>query len=160
MKSTQIDVGSIRPGEADQLGTIYFNAIRFGTNAHYDFEQRKAWAPTAPSGQNWERRLMSSHTFVARIHGTPVGFMTLDGKGYIDLAFVDPFFQGQGIGQALYDVVEEVAQEEGIAALHAQASYVAKRLFERNGWEVLRKQKVTRSNVELANFAMRKRRCS
>ena len=157
MNSINIEIGPMEPREASALGTIYFRAIHSGAAALYSVEQCRAWAQAAPNGSDWNRRLLSQRTLVARIGCSLVGFMTLDNDGYIDLAFVDPVSQRQGIGQKLYERIEAMAREDGLARLQAQASLLAKGLFERNGWNVIKEQQVTKLDVPLTNFVMQKR---
>lgn len=94
---------------------------------------------------------------VAREAGQPVGFMTLDSDGYIDLAFVAPAHQRRGIGGRLYARIETLARDAGMWRLHSQASYLVRGLFEQQGWTVVREQRVERSGVALTNFVMEKR---
>ena len=101
MTDALIEIGRFEPAEADALGVIYYRAVHEGAAGAYDASQRHAWAPKAPSGSDWEARLWAQHTLVARDAGRPVGFMTLDAGGHIDLAFVDPDFQRRGVGGRL-----------------------------------------------------------
>ncbi len=157
MQNSSIEVGDFEASEADQLGVIFFDAVREGATEFYSFELRQVWAPKTPSGPNWASRLASQKTLVARKAGLPVGFMTLDGDGYIDLAFVAPRHQRQGIGGQLYARIEALARDASMARLHSQASYLVRGLFEQQGWEVVREQQIERSGVTLTNFLMEKR---
>ena len=157
MQNCPIEIGDFDVTEADLLGGIFFDAVREGAAEFYDLEQRRAWASKQPSGSNWASRLAGQKTVVARKAGLPVGFMTLDGDGYIDLAFVAPGHQRQGIGRALYARIESAARDANIERLHSKASYLVRGLFEQQGWEVVRKQRVERSGVTLTNFLMEKR---
>ena len=152
-----MEIGDFEISDADQLGVIFFDAVREGAAEFYDVEQRQAWAPKTPSGPNWASRLAAQKTMVARKAGRPVGFMTLDGDGYIDLAFVAPGHQRQGIGGALYARIEAMARDAKMVRLHSQASYLVRGLFEQQGWQVLRVQRIERAGVILTNFLMEKR---
>ena len=151
-----LDIGPLDPSETDALGVIFFDAVHDGTAAFYSPEQQWAWAPVVPSGAAWASRLLSQHALVARDDGLPVGFMTLDKDGYIDLAFVAPAQQRKGIGTRLYSAVEGMARDAAIGRLHSQASFLVKGLFERHGWSTVREQQVDRSNTTLTNFLMEK----
>ncbi|WP_078604495.1 GNAT family N-acetyltransferase [Thioclava sediminum] len=157
MLNSSIEIGDFRISEADQLGVIFFDAVREGAREFYNFEQRRAWASGPPSGPNWASRLTAQRTVVARLVGQPVGFMTLDDDGYIDLAFVAPGYQRQGVGGSLYARIEAIARDGVIARLHSHASYLARGLFEQQGWDVVREQKIERAGVTLTNFLKEKR---
>ena len=157
MDNSSLEIGDFEFSEADRLGAIFFDAVRDGATEFYSVEQRQAWAPKKPSGPRWASRLATQQTLVARKAGRPVGFMTLDGDGYIDLAFVAPGHQRQGIGARLYARIEELAQDANIVRLHSQASFLVRGLFEQQGWEVVRKQQIEKNGVTLTNFLMEKR---
>jgi putative acetyltransferase len=153
---SDIEIAEFDPAQADQLGRIFFDAVRKGATDFYDEAQRLAWMPRVPSGPNWETRLASQTTLVACIAGQPVGFMTLDAEGYIDLAFVSPDHHRQGIGQRLYVQIETLARAAGTPRLHSQASFLVRGLFEKKGWNVVRKQRIEKAGVTLTNFLMEK----
>ncbi|MEM9472733.1 MAG: GNAT family N-acetyltransferase [Pseudomonadota bacterium] len=145
--------------EADAGATaqIYFDAVRFGAAGHYDERQRKAWADRVPDTSQWLARLNAQHTFVAEVNSEPVGFMTVDDAGHIDLAFVAPDRMGTGVADALYAAVEGQALQLGAGRLDTAASHLARSFFERHGWSVVKQQSVAISDVELINFVMEKR---
>jgi len=94
--------------------------------------------------------------FVAMQGDTPVGFMTIDRTGLIDLAFVAPDMARQGIGAQLYEAVEDRARSLGVSLLTTDASKAAKPFFTRRGWTVAAEQSVVRRGVELTNYKMHK----
>lgn len=157
MHDASIEIGSFDPAEADQLGVIFFNAVREGAAGFYDADQRRAWAPTVPSGPNWASRLTVQRTVVARNAERPVGFMTLADDGYIDLAFVDPVHQRRGVGGLLYAQIEAFAREARIERLYSEASHLVRGLFEQQGWTIVQEQRIDRAGVTLTNFVMEKR---
>lgn len=156
MHDSSIEIGDFVASEAERLGIIFFEAVRIGATEFYDLEQRQAWAPRPHSGPTWLSRLTSQRTVVARKTGLPVGFMTLDSDGYLDLAFVAPEHQRQGIGTTLYARIESLAREAAMPRLHSQASYLVRGLFERQGWVLIREQQIEKAGVTLTNFLMEK----
>lgn len=156
MSQDRLEIGPLVPEEADELGSIFYDAVHRGAGASYGADQRHAWAPVPPAGAEWLNRLVLQKTVVARIGGRPVGFMTLDDDGYIDLAFVSPGHHRKGIGERLYGRVERMARDAGIPRLHSQASHPARGLFARHGWTVVRTQQVARGGVMITNALMEK----
>ncbi len=150
---------AIRPltvADAAAVARIFFCAVHEGTRDHYSFEQRLAWGGEEVSPDAWRARLEGVTGFVAELAGEPVGFMTIDASGYIDLAFVLPSMAGTGVGYRLYGSVEAKARELGARVLTTNASKTAKPFFERQGWEVVTEQTVERQGIELNNFKMQK----
>lgn len=156
MQDLSIEIGGFEAAEADSLGAIFYDAVHEGAAGFYSLKQRQAWMPMAPSGPKWVYRLASQTTLVARNGGEPVGFMTLDSDGYIDLAFVSPKYQRKGIGGCLYAQIEGLARSAEMARLHSQASYLVRGLFLQSGWTVICEQQVERVGVTLTNFLMEK----
>lgn len=142
--------------DAPHAARIYFCAIYEGTRAHYSFAQRRAWAGDRVDPEAWRERLAGQFGFVAERDGEPVGFMTIDAGGYIDLAFVLPTAAGTGVGRQLYQAIEQKAAALGADVLTTQASKAARPFFEARGWSVVAEQTVERSGVCLTNYRMRK----
>jgi putative acetyltransferase len=154
---TEITIHRFRAGEGDLLGQLFHRSVHEGTFGAYDAAQRAAWSPEPPSGPDWEARLTGVVTLVAWAGKRPAGFMTLDAvTGYLDLAFVAPEWQGQGVAAMLYGLLERCARRHGLAQLSTEASELARRFFLREGWQDGPRQKVTRGDVTLHNYPMAK----
>ncbi len=149
-------IRSFTTEDAANCAQLFYDAVHFGTQAHYTAAQRQAWAGKVPETGEWAKRL-GGQTTVLAIKGQIIsGFMTLDGKGYIDLAFVSPQYAGCGIGRYLYQSIEKRARQAKLARLHTQASRVAKPFFEKMGWTVISSHTNKRGSIELPNFQMEK----
>jgi putative acetyltransferase len=154
-----MDAITIRPLRADDgevAGEIFFDAVHHGAADQYTLIQRQAWAGSAPNPSGWRDRLVDVDGFMAERDGTPIGFMTIDRDGYIDLAFVRSRTAGQGIGWRLYEAIEAWARQHGVTRLTTEASKKARPFFERQGWIVDEEQVVLKRNVTLTNFKMSK----
>jgi putative acetyltransferase len=81
--------------DVNATAQVFFDAVRLGAAEYYDERQRMAWAEKVPDTDEWRERLQSQHSFVAQLNTRLVGFMTLDGDGHIDLAFVVPDLIGK-----------------------------------------------------------------
>ena len=143
--------------DAEALGQVFYRSVREGAARRYTAAQVEAWSPSPPAGDVWRARLAAADTVVAVRGDQPLGFMTLDTKGYLDLAFVVPEAMGAGVSDALYAVLEGRARAVGIAVLTTQASLLAEPFFVRHGWKVTRRQEVEMSGVVLKNAWMEKR---
>jgi len=157
----RVTVRPMRAADAEAAARVFFAAVRDGAAGHYDAAQRRAWAPEVPAPKDWRARLADRWGVVAEAPDAAdklavVGFMTLRADGCIDLAFVAPAAIGQGVAGRLYDAVEAEARRRGLERLWAEASRMARPLFERRGWRVVRPQTVERGEVTLENFVMEK----
>jgi putative acetyltransferase len=88
--------------------------------------------------------------------GEPVGFSDLEEDGHLDMMFVHPAFQGQGIASALLNTVESAARKQSLTMIYTEASLSARPFFERRGFAVITPQTVKCRGQKLANFRMRK----
>lgn len=154
--SDEIQIRQFRNEDAEAAAQIFYDAVRIGAAEFYDEAQRAAWAAEVPNANVWRDRLNAQTTYVAISDNQLIGYMTLADDGYIDLAFVRPDRIGTGVAKALYDAVEAKARELAAVRLYSEASFLAKRFFERQGWSVLKPQTIERHGVKLTNFVMEK----
>ena len=80
--------------------------------------------------------------------------MSLEKAGHIDLAFVRTDRIGQGVARALYLALVKSARASGLKKLTVDASFMARRFFERQGWRVLSEQQPVRRGIKMTNFRM------
>lgn len=153
-----LTIRSYRPSDADALARVFFRAVHEGAAARYSAEERTAWLPEPPDGPDWHARLAHAECVVAETAEGPVGFMSLVmPERLIDLAFVLPKVMGSGVAARLYAVVEGRARAAGIAELTTEASLLAQPFFARQGWSLVRHQRIERAGVVLRNAVMTKR---
>jgi len=146
-----------RASDTVAIAQIFFDAVHEGTKEVYDEAQRRAWGGEAPDPERWAARLEGLDTVVAERDGKVVGFLSLAKGGLVDLAFVAPDAIGAGVAWRLYGEIERIAREQGVSELVTDASFKARPFFARQGFEVVREQRVTIRGAELTNFRMRKR---
>lgn len=153
----QVAIRTFEYADATALGQVMFDAVRVGTANFYDAAQRAAWMPEPRSGAAWLARLQAPKTWVAEDALGIAGFITLATDGHIDLAYVRPDRMGAGVAQALYDVLEKEARACDCVRLYSEASHLAQRFFERQGWQLVATQNVESNGVTMQNHRMEKR---
>lgn len=139
-----------------QLADIMFDAVRHG-RSDYSEQQRIAWVPERRSGIDWETRLDNQTVFVICVDDRAVGFMSLTDSGYVDLAFVRPAFQGQGIFRKLHESVQSLAVNNGFDRIWTHASLMARPAFAAVGFQVLKQESVEIRDQSFERFEMEKR---
>ena len=150
---------SIRPfddKDAAAAASLFYEAVHQGAADYYDEQQRTAWAQKVPETESWRLRLRSQQTFIAEANSQLIGYMTLDKSGHIDLAFVSPNWIGKGVAKALYEHVEKRAIQLGLKRLTTEASHMARKHFQRQGWSVVEQQTIEKDEASLVNFVMQK----
>ena len=79
---------------------------------------------------------------------------TIVNDGHIDMLFCAPEWAGKGLASALYQALEGAARRLGIVRFHVEASAVARPVFERWGFTVVRRQDVTLAGGTIHNYVM------
>lgn len=148
---------TIRPYRADDApatARLFHETVRDGAGPGYDDAQRAAWSPDIPELGPWHDRLAQATTLLAEDEHGLAGFMSLRDDGYLDLAFVRANRIGGGVAKALHERLIDQARHAGPRRLTTDASHLARRFFERQGWRTIREQRQCRRGVELTNFRM------
>ena len=146
---------SYTPVDATALGQIFYRSVDEGAASKYTPEQRAAWCPKPPQGEDWNDKLAKSDCVVAESNGKLVGFMSRQGA-YFDMAYVLPEVMGQGVAGVLCAVLEGRALADGVKLMTVEASELAEPFFARRGWHLVRRQSVLKHDVELRNCVMEK----
>ncbi len=155
--SVEVYIRKARRAEADALGEVFFHAVRDGATA-YTAAQRTAWAPQPPAGEAWEKRLFAGEVMTAEMRGGGLaGFVTLDGTGYSDFAYILPACRGRGLFRRLYQPLEDEAAAAGVRSLRTHASLHARPAYEAVGYHVVRPETVEIGVERFDRFEMEKR---
>ncbi len=85
------------------------------------------------------------------------GFIQFDPPDHIDLTYVHPAHQRQGVATALLATVEAAAQVNGVKALHLEASITSRPFFAARGFETITPQLVSVAGQEFLNYRMAKK---
>ena len=129
------------PTDAAELADVMFDAVRNGPSKYTD-AQRAAWVPERRRGVEWESRLAAKDIAVGRDGGRIIGFMSIEGGGYIDFAFIRPDAQGSGLFRRLFELVEARARAANEPRLWVHASLMAQPAFAAVGFSVVEHQNV------------------
>jgi putative acetyltransferase len=145
------------PADASLLAEIFRASIEELTADDYNEAQQGAWASAAEDEEAFGARLGGRLTLVATRDGSPVGFISLEGKDKVDMLYVHPAGAGQGVGTMLLDAVEKLAAARGTKRLLADASDTARGFFERRGYAAQQRNTVLLVGEWLANTTMEKK---
>lgn len=148
---------AVRDYERDDLRAIvavFQRSVREIARRDYSRAQVAVWAPEPADFGAWEKRLATGAVFVSRREDKLAGFARIDATGEVDLLYVDPHFQRQGVATELLGSLVAWAEQNSVARLAANVSITARPFFERAGFRLLRSQTVERNGVTLDNFRM------
>ncbi len=139
-----------------QLADLFFQTVHTVNARDYSEKQLCAWANGNVDIKAWDKSFLEHNTIVAEENDVIVGFGDMDSSGYLDRLYVHKEYQGKGIASSIINKLEEHAKLQDVFTLRAHVSITAKPFFEKNGYIVVRKNTVTRNDVKLINFIMKK----
>jgi putative acetyltransferase len=135
---------------------IFRSSVRRIALRDYTFAQVIAWAPDEIDVNAWALRCANRQTFVAEIKNVAVGFTDLESDGHLDMLYVHPQHQRQGVASALLARIDSAAREQRLVRLFTESSITARAFFERWGFRVIVPQLVSTRGQEFINYRMEK----
>lgn len=150
---------AIRPYEADdalQMAQLYFDSVRQIGASRYNSDQVQAWAPAPADPSSVHARAMDGRTtLVARnFEGQVICYGDLEPDGHIDHLYCRPDAARTGVAPALLDELILRAAAQNIPRLYVEASELARPLFERKGFGLLRRRDFSLRGVPIHNYEM------
>ncbi|MDD0977545.1 GNAT family N-acetyltransferase [Pseudomonas fontis] len=122
--------------DASAISRVVITALRESNAQDYPADViaqvEKSFAPEAVQGL-----LCSRSVFVACVAGEPVATASLD-RDVVRSVFVDPAYQGVGIGRTLMGVIHAVAVDAGVKTLRVPSSITAQDFYAGLGYQVIR----------------------
>ncbi|OAN50498.1 hypothetical protein A6A04_18045 [Paramagnetospirillum marisnigri] len=147
---------AMTPDDMPALIALFRASVRQVARRDYHEEQLRAWAPDSIDLTEWTQRHGDRPGWVAVTDGSLSGFCELETDGHLDMMFVHPDRQGQGIASALLVQTESVARQWGLTRLFTEASLTARPFFEARGFQIIESQVVTVRGQDFINIRMEK----
>lgn len=144
------------PADVSLLREIFRDSIEGLTSDDYSEAQQEAWASAVDDAGDFGNKLSKQLTLVATLEGSPVGFVSLEGKDKIDMLYVHPAAAGQGVAAMLTDALEKIASARGTTKLLVDASDTARGFFEKRGYVAQQRNSVSIGDEWLANTTLQK----
>jgi putative acetyltransferase len=147
-----------RPSDAERLAQLYRRSVSHYGPAAYSSAQVHAWAASISEEKIAARIGDGRHVLVA-VDATDdiLGWGDLEADGHIDFLYSAPEAQGRRVGTMLYDGLEKHAIAAAMPKLTVEASELARPLFERRGFALLRRNDLLVGGVPIHNFSMEKK---
>ena len=123
------------PADAPAIWAIHTRAIRETASSHYPPESVAAWSGRMTPG-SYVEPIEARVVIVAEDDdGRVAGFAQLNPReGIVQACYVDPDFNGRGVGRALMAAIEDEARAHGRTALLLDASLNAIAFYASLGW--------------------------
>lgn len=142
--------------EKDQieLKKLYFNSIISIDERIYSHEQKRAWASQAWDNKYFNLSLKKGKGWLIHDKDKIIAFASRYPKNRIALLYCKGDSQRKGCGTELLQKLEKEAIKEGIPSLSTEASLISYKLFLKNNWEIIRKEKIIIKNIIFERYKM------
>ena len=139
-----------------ELKKVYFDSIQSLDEKIYNQEQKRAWSSQAWDNPNFDKSITKGKGWLLSKQGKIIAFATRYPTNRIALFYCKGKFQRKGCGSKLLSKLEDEAKREGLYSLSTEASLISYKLFLKNEWEIIRKEKVTINNIFFERYKMTK----
>ncbi|HEY8402335.1 MAG TPA: GNAT family N-acetyltransferase [Cytophagaceae bacterium] len=145
-------------GDLRKIQKLFVETVKSVNSKDYSSEKIATWASRGSDNNFWNYKLNEEHFFVAEHDGELVGFTSITDLGYIDFMYVHKDYQRKGIGRALLNAVEEVAEELDVENLYSHVSITARPFFENFGFIVVEEQQRKINEHSFVSLLMMKKK--
>ncbi len=136
------------------LKKLYFDSIISIDEKIYSPEQKRAWASQAWDNKYFNLSLQEGKGWLIEEKEKIIAFASRYPKDRIALLYCKGDSQRKGCGTELLQKLENEAIKEGITCLTTEASLISYKLFLKNNWEMIRKEKIIIKNIIFERFKM------
>ena len=142
--------------EKDQLDLkkIYFDSIMSIDEKVYTLEQKRAWASQAWDNKYFNLSLKEGKGWLINEKEKIVAFAIRYPNNRISLLYCKGDSQRKGYGTKLLQKIEKEAIKEDLPCLTTEASLISYKLFLKNSWKIIRKEKIIIKNITFERYKM------
>ena len=138
------------------LKKLYFDSIISIDEKIYSKEQKIAWASQAWENKIFDLTIDKGQGWLINEKKKLIAFASRYPKNRIALLYCKGDSQRKGYGTKLLLKLEKEAKEEGLLSLSTEASLISYKLFLKNKWEIIRKEKINIKNIIFERYKMMK----
>ena len=139
-----------------ELKKVYFDSIQSLDEAIYSQEHKRAWSSQAWNNSNFEKSITKGKGWLLSKGGIIIAFAIRYPTNRIALFYCKGKFQRKGCGSKLLHKLEHEAKVEGLDSLSTEASLISYKLFLKNKWKIIRKEKVIINKIFFERYKMTK----
>ena len=137
-----------------KIKMLYFDSIISIDERIYSLEHKRAWASQAWDNKNFDLTLTQGKGWLVFDKENILAFAARYPDDRVALLYCRGDSQRKGYGTRLLHKLEKEAKREGIASLSTEASLISYKLFLRNKWEIIRKEKIIIKNIIFERYKM------
>ena len=137
-----------------ELKKLYFDSILSIDEKIYTKEQKRAWASQAWDNKNFDLAINEGQGWLLYKSEEVIAFASRYPNNRIALLYCKGVYQRKGYGSKLLIKLEMEAKEEGLTSLSTEASLISYKLFLKNKWKIIRKEKINIKNIAFERYKM------
>lgn len=136
--------------------SVFEDAIMNIASQDYNEEQCRAWSQYGQDHDRFQAALQEGITLVAEDEHGIVAYGQLHPADHVNYLYCRARGKGKGCATRILANLESEASRQGVHSLYTEASLTARSFFEKNGYEVLEQEIVSRNGIKLPRFKMKK----
>ena len=140
-----------------ELKKVYFDSINSINEKTYSKDQKIAWSSQAWENPNFGKTILEGKGWLIYDKEKIIAFASRYPKDRISLIYCRGDSQRKGYGSTLIKKLEKDAKRENLDFLLTEASLLSYKLFIKNNWEIIRKEKITIKNIFFERYKMIKK---
>ena len=137
-----------------ELKKIYFDSIISIDEKIYTSEQKSVWASQAWDNKYFNLSLKEGKGWLINEREKIIAFASRYPNNRISLLYCRGDSQRKGYGTKLLQKIEKEAIKEGLHCLTTEASLISYKLFLKNSWNIIRKEKIIIKNITFERYKM------
>lgn len=145
-----------RPDDVAEIAQVFRDAIGITARDSYSLEQLNAWAKSADDEEAFAAALNEGWVRIAVDEQGIVGFAQINMPGHIAMLYTAPRAARQGVATLLMDDMLTLGEAMGAQTITADASELARPLFEHFGFVAQGVEVVERHGVSFARHRMQR----
>ena len=136
------------------LKKLYFESIISIDERIYTKEQKRAWASQAWDNKYFNLSIKEGKGWLINEREKKIAFALRYPNKRISLLYCKGDSQRKGYGTKLLQKIEKEAIKEGLPCLSTEASLISYKLFLKNSWEIISKEKIIIKNITFERYKM------
>ena len=136
------------------LKKLYFDSIISIDEKIYTNEQKRVWASQAWNNKIFDLTINNGQGWVIYKKEEAIAFASRYPTNRIALLYCKGDSQRKGYGMKLLLKLEREAKKEGLTSLSTEASLISYKLFLKNKWKIIRKEKININNITFERYKM------
>ena len=137
-----------------ELKKIYFDSIISIDEQIYTLDQKRAWASQAWDNKYFNLSLKEGKGWLVNEGEKIIAFASRYPKNRFSLLYCRGDSQRKGYGTKLLQKIEKEAIKECLPNLTTEASLISYKLFLKNSWKIIRKEKINIKNITFERYKM------